>query len=122
MRCNSKMSEKIFNLWQSTTTNKPAETTTSTTMSQSSSTSSTIAPTTRIETELNILIKSAKENNNELIGTIETVISEIEALLVLIVILIGVIVLYKIIKLCRKGYNHHNEKVIKRHETANTRV
>lgn len=91
-------------------------------MSQTSSTSSTVAPATKIDKELNILIKTAEENNNELIETIERVISNIEVLLVLIIILIGVIVLYKIIKLCRKGYNHHNEKVIKRHETSNTRV
>lgn len=114
--------KSLFNLWQSTSTTQPTEITTITKMSQPSSTSSTIAPATRIEKELNILIKSAEDNNNALIETIEKVISNIEVLLVLIIILISVIVLYKILKLCRKGYSHHNEKVIKKHESANTRI
>lgn len=114
------MSEKsIFNLWQSTSTNTPTEIST---MSLTSSTTSTTAPVAKIEKELNILIKAGEANNNILIETIEKVISNIEILLMIIIILMSVIVLYKITKLCRKGYAQHNEKIIKKHETANTRV
>lgn len=82
-------------------------TTTSTTSSTSTTTS---APTQEAHNETMIFV-----GLNELIETI----SDIETEITIIIVILATMLFYKIIKICRKGYELHNEKIIQRHESTN---
>lgn len=84
-----------------------------TTMSTSSSTT-----TTSTTTPIPIIIKESSDISDTIVEEIETV----EGFLLIIVIQLTLVILYKLIKMCRKGYRMHNEKVIRIHESTNPRL
>lgn len=93
----------IININTTSTTHTTITSTTSKTMLQS-----TVRPVTIIQEGL----------NNELSESLNNV----ETLIIIIIIFMTIMVAFKIFKICKTGYKIHNEKVIKKHESTNTRV
>lgn len=106
MRQNSKMSNKsIFGLIGSSTT--------TTTMATTSTT-----PVSSTTTQIPIIINETSENNDEIIEELDT----IEGFLTIIVIQLMLVIIYKLFKICKRGYHIHNEKIIRMHESTNPRI
>lgn len=59
-----------------------------------------------------------ENNNNELSEKID----DLEVYLIIITIQLTLIVLFKLLKLCKKGYKIHNEKIIKKHTNTSERL
>lgn len=76
-------------------------------------TSTTTSTTTPIP-----IIYSEPIETTEIVDEIETV----EGFLLVIVIQLTLMIVYKLIKLCKRGYKMHNEKIIRIHENTNPRI
>lgn len=113
MRKNDKMDKGFLSdLWHR---QNKTNVTSSTVMSI---TTSTMIPTTTSTTPKALLQSPADRIAEILTEGFEN----LQTILIVIIILMGLIVSYKLVKLCRMGYKMHNVKVIKKHESTNTRI
>lgn len=103
-------SEKMPPMNQSTTAAAATKTTTT-----SSTTTKAISTTTMSSPSIGHL------NNEQIIEIIEN-LTDIKIWIIIITIIIIKIVIIKAIKLCKKGYEIHNQKVIQRHNRDGPRI
>lgn len=107
-----RINNKIFGFFENTTLN------TSKTSTMITSTTSTVKPTTTSTLKPTVQHISVYQDNSEVIETINS----LKNFLVIVTVLIGLIVIYKIIKLCRQGYKIHNDRIINRHQNSSERL
>lgn len=86
-----------------------------TTMATTQQTTTTTA--TPKTTSANPLINVIADNE-EIIDEIKTV----QDFLIILTLLVAFVVIFKLIKLCKKGYNMHNERVIMRAQNSSERL
>lgn len=73
-------------------------------------------------------MKSVNSTSNSVVEmtqtppTLENDSEDSEVYLLLITIQLGLILIYKLIKLVAKGYNIHNKNIIKKHESISPRA
>lgn len=76
-------------------------------------TTSTTTPTST--TTIQTTITEMSTFNEQLEDITET-LSEMEIIITIIAIFLSIILIYKLIKLCRNGYESHKEKIIQNHQ------
>lgn len=83
------------------------------------STTTTTMPITTKETTTQKPVIIIPQNDN---AEILELIDNVETFLIIIVVILSMIILAKIIKMCKKGYKMHNNKVIQKHESTSARI
>lgn len=107
MRKNDKLEKGIFGLWSA---NVNATTTTSTT-----ELITTMAITTTTTTTKKPIIFEEIPGKDSMIELLESV----QFWAIVLTVFIALMIIYKLIQICRMGYIIHNERVISKHESSN---